>query len=95
MQNSRRDTLFFALFFGKAAKRKLIKLLDEHYKVTTEWDKRDRYKRIVGKVIQRNIDINLELVKSGYAWHYNIRMNRVLKIRNYTLMRRIKPVIKS
>lgn len=56
--------------FGKAAKRKLIELLDERYKVTIEWDDRDRYKRIVGKVIQKDIDINLQLVKSGYAWHY-------------------------
>ena len=56
--------------FGKAAKRKLIELLDERYKVTIEWGDRDRYKRIVGKVIQKDVDINLQLVKAGYAWHY-------------------------
>ena len=38
--------------------------------VTVEWNKRDRYQRIVGKVIVANQDAGLALVTSGLAWHY-------------------------
>lgn len=39
--------------------------------VTVEWDKRDRYKRIVGKVIDGQGDTNLSLVRSGMCWWYH------------------------
>lgn len=35
-----------------------------------EWHKRDRYGRVVGKVIVEGRDINLAQVASGLAWHY-------------------------
>ncbi len=38
--------------------------------VTIEYQKRDRYGRIVGKVSLGGIDVCLELVKVGFAWHY-------------------------
>jgi endonuclease YncB( thermonuclease family) len=38
--------------------------------VTVEFSKRDRYGRIVGRVLLTGRDINLEQVRSGYAWHY-------------------------
>lgn len=38
--------------------------------VTVSWDKKDRYDRIVGKVIADGIDCNLKQVTDGYAWHY-------------------------
>jgi len=38
--------------------------------VTVEWFKRDRYKRIVGKVLLDGHDINITLIEAGLAWHY-------------------------
>ena len=38
--------------------------------VVVEYDKRDRYERILGKVLLSNEDMNLEQVKAGLAWHY-------------------------
>lgn len=35
-----------------------------------QWHKRDKYGRLVGKVIVDEIDLNLEQVKRGLAWHY-------------------------
>lgn len=38
--------------------------------VTVEWYKRDRYQRIIGKVLVDGRDANLEQVMAGLAWHY-------------------------
>ena len=38
--------------------------------VVIDWNKRDRYKRIVGKVLVSGQDINLQQVRNGMAWHY-------------------------
>lgn len=38
--------------------------------VTVEWHKRDRYNRIIGKVLVDGRDVNLEQVRAGLAWHY-------------------------
>lgn len=38
--------------------------------VIVDWNKRDRYKRIVGKVMVDGQDMNLKQVKRGMAWHY-------------------------
>jgi endonuclease YncB( thermonuclease family) len=38
--------------------------------VTIEWSKRDKYGRIVGKVLLNGSDVCLEQVKAGMAWHY-------------------------
>ena len=35
-----------------------------------DWEKRDRWKRIVGKIIHDNQDVNLAMVRAGYAWWY-------------------------
>ncbi len=35
-----------------------------------EYQKRDRYGRIVGKVLVDGIDACLEQVNGGFAWHY-------------------------
>jgi endonuclease YncB( thermonuclease family) len=37
---------------------------------TIEYSKRDRYRRIVGKVLVRGHDCNLHQIRSGMAWHY-------------------------
>jgi len=38
--------------------------------VTVEYDKRDSYGRIVGKIEYKGSDINLAMVQAGYSWHY-------------------------
>ena len=43
--------------------------------VVVEYEKRDRYKRILGKVLLNDEDMNLEQVKAGYAWHYKKYQN--------------------
>ena len=43
--------------------------------VVVEYDKRDRYKRILGKVLLSDQDMNLEQIKAGLAWHYKKYQN--------------------
>ncbi len=38
--------------------------------VTVEYDKRDRYGRVVGKILLNGVDLCLEQVRAGLAWHY-------------------------
>ena len=38
--------------------------------VSVEWSKRDRYKRIVGKVLLDGQDLNLEQIKACLEWHF-------------------------
>jgi endonuclease YncB( thermonuclease family) len=55
--------------FGEASKRSLSNLVFSK-NVTVEWNKRDRYDRIIGKIIKDNVDIDLEQIKVGLAWWY-------------------------
>ena len=55
--------------FGKRSKEYLSDLVAGE-PVVVDWSKRDWYKRIVGKIIYRGKDINLEMVKAGMAWWY-------------------------
>lgn len=38
--------------------------------VTVEWQKRDKYGRIVGKVWHGTTDAGLSQIRGGYAWHF-------------------------
>lgn len=38
--------------------------------VKVEWKKMDRYRRIVGTVYYGIVDINLEMIRKGLAWHF-------------------------
>lgn len=38
--------------------------------VAVEWHKRDRYKRMVGKLLMNGQDLNLEQIRAGMAWHF-------------------------
>lgn len=38
--------------------------------VEVDWNKRDRYRRIVGKILINGQDVNLKQVQRGMAWHY-------------------------
>ena len=54
---------------GSKATRYLASLIARKT-VTIEYNKRDRYGRIVGKIIFNDEDVNLKMVKVGYAWWY-------------------------
>ncbi len=60
--------------FGNVAKKSLSDLVYDK-QVSVEWEKQDRYGRIVGKVLEAGIDANLEQIKRGMAWHYKKYMN--------------------
>lgn len=55
--------------FGQASKQSLSDLAYGR-DVDVEWNKADRYGRIVGKVLVSGVDANLTQIKKGMAWHY-------------------------
>jgi len=55
--------------FGNRSKQSLSDLVFSK-PVTVDTDKRDKYKRNVGKVLVDGVDANLEQIKRGMAWHY-------------------------
>jgi endonuclease YncB( thermonuclease family) len=48
--------------------------------VTVDWTKRDRYKRIVGKILDRERDVNLALVRDGMCWWYRKYANEQSRV---------------
>jgi endonuclease YncB( thermonuclease family) len=55
--------------FGQKSKQNLSKLIADK-SIEVEYNKRDRYGRIIGKLIYQGQDVNLLQIKQGYAWHY-------------------------
>ena len=55
--------------FGKASTKHLAGMIAGK-QVKIESNKNDRYGRMLGKVIFKGVDVNLEQVKAGYAWWY-------------------------
>lgn len=55
--------------FGNQSKQSLADMVFRKT-VMVDYNKRDKYNRIVGKVLLEGNDINLEQVKRGLAWHY-------------------------
>lgn len=55
--------------YGKTSRQHLA-LLVGGKSVTVDWQKRDRYGRIVGKVLQDSTDAGLAQIKAGVAWHF-------------------------
>ena len=55
--------------FGTKSKEHLSDLVAGKF-VFVEYAKRDRYQRILGKVLLSDQDMNLEQIKAGLAWHY-------------------------
>lgn len=43
--------------------------------VTVEYNKRDKYQRIVGKIMFNGKDVNLHQIQRGLAWHYKKYQN--------------------
>ena len=55
--------------FGNVSKKSLSDMVFDKV-VSVQYDKEDRYGRIVGKVLINGVDANLEQVKRGLAWWY-------------------------
>ena len=55
--------------FGNAAKNHLSSLVVGR-NVRVKWKSRDEYGRILGVVYLNDRDVNLEMLKAGFAWHY-------------------------
>ncbi len=55
--------------YGKKSTKNLASLIAGK-SVEVEYNKRDRYGRIIGKLLKDGQDINLIQIKQGYAWHY-------------------------
>ena len=55
--------------FGKEAAKYLANIVLGKT-LTVRGSKKDRYKRLLGKLVLDGNDINLNLVKNGRAWHY-------------------------
>jgi endonuclease YncB( thermonuclease family) len=55
--------------FGNKSRQSLHELV--HGKqVTVDYQKKDKYGRVVGKILLNNTDVCLEQLKRGMAWHY-------------------------
>ena len=55
--------------FGQRSRQFLASIVFQK-RVVVEWDKRDRFERIVGKVQVDGNDVNVRLIQVGLAWHY-------------------------
>ena len=55
--------------FGEKSKQHLSEMVFGK-DVRVEWQKKDRYQRILGIVFVGDKDVNLQMVKDGFAWHY-------------------------
>jgi endonuclease YncB( thermonuclease family) len=55
--------------FGNQSRQNLSGLIAGK-NIEIEYNKRDRYGWIIGKLIYQGQDINLLQIKHGYAWHY-------------------------
>jgi endonuclease YncB( thermonuclease family) len=55
--------------FGNKSKQSLSDMVYDR-EVNVLWDKEDRYKRVVGKVMINSVDVNLQQLNKGLAWHY-------------------------
>ncbi len=55
--------------FGNKSKQSLHELVHSK-QVTVDYQKKDKYGRVVGKILLNNTDVCLEQLKRGMAWHY-------------------------
>lgn len=55
--------------FGQKSKERLSQSVAGQ-QVAVDWSKRDRYDRIIGKIIYDGKDVNLAQIRAGLAWWY-------------------------
>jgi endonuclease YncB( thermonuclease family) len=58
-----------AQMYSERAKQHLAALAYDK-NVTVEWHGIDRYGRLIGKVSAGGVDVGLDQIRKGYAWHY-------------------------
>jgi len=63
--------------FGQVSKKSLSDLIYDK-DVYVEYSKYDRYGRVIGKISFNKLDVNLEQIKKGLAWHYKKYQNEQL-----------------
>lgn len=55
--------------FGERSKQNLARLTFNR-QVSVDWEKTDRYHRIVGKILVNGNDVNIQQIRAGLAWWY-------------------------
>lgn len=55
--------------FGNKSKQNLVAMVAGQF-IEVEFEKQDKYGRIIGKLLKDGQDVNLKQVKQGFAWHY-------------------------
>ncbi len=81
--------------YGLASRKHLASIVAGQ-QVTIEYKKRDRYGRIVGKVLLDGIDVCLEQIKAGFAGTTrNTSTNKARKTESYTQMPKTRPAMKD
>jgi endonuclease YncB( thermonuclease family) len=55
--------------FGNRSRQALVAMVFRQ-QVVVEYQKTDRYDRLIGVVFFKNVDVNRELLDLGMAWHY-------------------------
>lgn len=60
--------------YGAVSKKHLSTLVAGKA-VSVNWHKRDKYQRLIGKVLLDSQDICLEQIKAGMVWHYKKYQN--------------------
>lgn len=60
--------------FGQVCKQSLSGLT-YNQAAQIDWNKLDRYGRVIGKVLVNGQDVNLEQIRLGCAWHYKKYQN--------------------
>ena len=63
--------------FGNVSKRSLSDMVFNQ-QVKVDWDKSDRYGRLVGKILLRGKDVNLEQIRLGMDWYYRKYKNELV-----------------
>lgn len=64
--------------YGTKSKEHLSELLSGRF-VVVEYNKRDRYGRVIGKVLVSGDDSGLDQISAGFAWHYKKYQNEQIK----------------
>lgn len=60
--------------YGQIARQGLSELVEGQW-VRVQYDKSDRYGRVVGRIEHEGRDVNLELLRRGLAWHFKKYQN--------------------
>ena len=55
--------------FGEVSRKHLANMVAGKF-VKIEWEKKDKYERILGEVIVGDVNANLKMVQDGLAWHF-------------------------